>query len=138
MAFTPPVFNCLADLWRSPDVPGITAPTREDQDCQLYFTPKGQFDVFPSVNDEYNPPVYIRWPKDYDVQVDDIVEIDPGDNWYYKVRWVDRVHKNFPNEYKVAIAQQYPAPGPPPAGDALLLETGDFLLLETGFHILEE
>jgi len=138
MAFLPPDFNCLADLWRAPEVLGITPPTIEDIQCQLYFTPKGQFGIRPADYAEYNPPVYVRFAKGTNILVDDVLEIDPGDNLYYRVRWTERVHKNFPNEYFVAICEQLAGPSPPPAGDAILLETGDFILTETLFHILEE
>lgn len=136
MSFTLPIFNCLYDLWRPPNAPPAAADFT-NQPCQFYFTPKGQFDIVKGDDDTYRPPIYLRVPKGTDIQVDDVVEVEPGSGLFYTVRWVERVHLNFPNEYFVAIIDQgVPAP---PGGDAIILEIGDFILQEDGTsHILVE
>jgi hypothetical protein len=114
-------------------------PDEDDVTCQLYFTPKGQFDIDPENLNAYMPPVYIRFPKGTTVAVHDVVEVDAGTGYYYRVRFVERVHKNFINEYLVAICQQgLTNPVPPPSGASLLAEDGSYLLLEDGSYILLE
>lgn len=134
MAFVLPTFNVFCSVWRPPNAP----PALEDftYACQLYFTSKGQFDVEPGDNTHYNPPVYLRVPKGTDLQPDDIVECEPASGWLYTVRWTDRVHLGFPNEYFVGIMEQQ-GPGPTPgSGDILLESGGDFVLMESGDFVL--
>lgn len=135
MAFTPPIYNLFCSVWRPPNAP----PAVEDFTfaCQLYFTSKGQFDLLPGSFTEYHPPVYLRVPPGTDIQVDDIVECEPASGWFYVVRFIERVHLGFSNQYFVGILEQQ-ATGPPPATGFILLETGDVILLETGDSILVE
>lgn len=135
MAYTLPVFNLECNLWRPPTP--TTDPPDAVHDCQLYIPSRGMLDITPGDDDLWVPPVYVRFPKGTDVQQDDVLEVDDGDGWFYRVRWTERMHRGFSNEYFVALVEQVVV-GPPTPGDALLLETGDFALLETGDRILLE
>lgn len=81
----------------------------------------------------YTPPIYLRVAIGTDLRVSDIVDVPAGAGKLYTVRWVERVHLGFSNEYFVGIVEQVP---PPPA--SLLLEDGTDLLLEDGTSILLE
>lgn len=133
MAFQAPVFNIVCNLWRAP---ATTAdPPTAVYACQLYIPPRSQFDVKPTVYEEYNPSVQLRLPIGTDVAVDDIVEVGNGDGWFYIVRWHDRQHRGFPNEYTLAILEQ-DTTGPPSATGGILMEDGIFYILtEAGDRI---
>jgi hypothetical protein len=135
MSFVLPSFNVFASVWRPPNAP----PATEDftYACQLYFTSKGQFDIEPRTFENYNPPIYLRVPKGTDLQVDDIVECEPASGWFYVVRFVERVHLGFANEYFLGILEQQ-STTPPPGVDHIILESGDDVLLESGDLILLE
>lgn len=134
MAFTLPNFNVSCFIWHppnaSPAVPDVNV------ECQLYFTSRGQFDLVPGDPASYVPPIYLRVPPGTDLRSGDQVECLPGTGWFYTVRWVERVHLGFPNEYLVGIVEQQV--GAPPPGGELLLEDGTAILLEDGTPILLE
>jgi hypothetical protein len=102
--FTLPSFNTSAAIWRTPNappaLPSFTYP------AQLYFTSRGQFGLTPTDNTVYAPPVYLRVPKGSDVEVGDVVECPPFSGWFYVVRFIERTHLNFPNEYLSAVLEQ--------------------------------
>lgn len=136
MAFTVPVFNLAVNLWRPPNAPPAV-PTSVFAG-QLYFPTRGMLDITPGDNALWNPPIYLRCPIGTDVRVNDVVEIAAGDGWIYKVRWVDRMHRGFPNEYVGAVLEHVTAGPPPPGGGFVLLEGGDFVLEEGGGKIVLE
>jgi hypothetical protein len=136
MALFLPNFNALYDLWRPPNAPPAAAD-QTNKPCQLYLTSRNLLDIEPDEFTFWQPPVWLRVPKGTDIRPHDIVEVEPGEGWFYEVRWTDRMHKNFPNEYFVAILCQTAIPSPPnpfhllmESGDSLLLEDGSFILLE--------
>lgn len=137
ITFVLPVFNLSANIWRA------ATPTTDPPDvvsvAQLYFNTRGLFDITPTVDTEWEPPIYLRVPAGTDIRHNDQVEVADGDGWFYRVRWFDRVHRGFPNEYLVAVLEQVivPTPPPPVSGD-VLTEGGDFVLLESGDFILLE
>lgn len=135
MAYTLPVFNLTCNLWRPPSV--TTDPPDDTFDCQLYIPSRGMLDITPGDDDLWQPPIYVRAPKGTDIRQDDILEVDDGDGWYYRVRWIERMHRGFSNEYFVALVEQSTT-APPVSSDSLLLESGDHILLEDGSLLLME
>lgn len=138
LIYTLPVFNLVFDLWRLPNAP--PAPPDSSPDGQFYFTPKGQYDVTPGTPAAFAPPIYLRVPLGTDIQPGDVVEVPQLSGWLYDVRFTDRVHLGFPNEYFLAILEQQvvgPPPPPPPSG-GVLMETTGFVLMETIGHVLME
>lgn len=131
-----PTFNIFANVWRGTDP--LTDPPDFVFAAQLYFNSRGLFDITPTVLAEWVPPLYLRVPLGSDLQVGDIVEAAVGDGWYYAVRWVDRVHRGFPNEYFVGVLEQTTVSPPPPVPSALLTEDGDELDTEAGDTIITE
>lgn len=129
-----PQFNLTGNLWRPPNAP----PAAPDQvlDCQLYVASKGILDITPGDHDLWVPPVYVRFPMGSDVQENDILEVANGDGWFYEVRWTERVHRGFGNEYFMALVEQTVV-GPVGAA-AVLMESAGYVLLESGDNILLE
>lgn len=136
MSFTLPIFNVTYDLWRPPNAPPA-APDVFAAPCQLYVFSKGPADVDPTNVDTFVPPIYLRVPKGTDVRVNDIIECQPGSGFRYIVRWAERVHLGFVNEYFTALLEQGTGTPPPPGGGVLMEGTG-FVLTETGGHVLME
>lgn len=114
MAYTVPVFNISVKAWRLPNAPPAAATSTFN--AQLYITPRPNFDVFPATNTTYQPPIFLRCDKAQDIKPGDVIEAAAGDGWYYRVRWVDRMHRGFPNEYKAALLEQGSNLTPPAVG----------------------
>jgi hypothetical protein len=126
MAFTVPVFNIAVKMWRLPNAPPAAATSTFN--AQLYFTPRPNYPITPASNTQFQPPIYLRCAMGTDVKPGDVIEAASGDGWYYRVRWVDRCHRGFPNEYLACLLEQGnnltppgpgpfpPPPPPPPAG----------------------
>jgi len=70
------------------------------------------------------------------LEVDDIVEAAAGDGWTYTVRFTDRMHRGFPNEYFMGIMEQIGSA--PPGGAHILAEDGDILSAENGELLIIE
>jgi len=134
MAYTPPIFNVDCNIWHAPSLPPA-APDLFTQ-CQLYVNSRGLLDIDEFNDVEWVPPVYLRLPFGTDVRRLDLVECGAGTGNWYHVRWVERMHLGFTNQYTVALLNQLPQ-GPPGAGD-VLLESGDKVLLESGDIVLLE
>jgi len=130
MAFTLPKFVNTYNLWRPPAAPP-DAPDFTAQECQFYFTPKGNYAFVAEDTTATFPPIYLRVPKGTDLQAGDIVEVNDGQAFFYTVRWVERVHLDFPNEYLVGLLEQGIST-PPPGTGSILLESGDNVLVEDG------
>jgi hypothetical protein len=47
---------------------------------------------------------FLRVPLGTDIQEGDIVNVQPGDDFWYQLVETERVHLNFPNEYGVGFA----------------------------------
>lgn len=127
MTFTVPDFNISANLWRPPNAPP-SAVTRSFS-AQLYITPRPCLDILPGSNGTYQPAIFLRCPTGTDIKPGDVIEAAAGDGWYYRVRWVERMHRGFGNEYLSALLEQGsnvispavpvfppPVPNPPSAG----------------------
>lgn len=106
--FSLPVFNLLANQWSLGTRPSTHPPNRTDVPCQLFFHSRAFLDIQPGITSQWVPPIFIRVPKDSShlAGVGTIWEISQGEGLYYKVRWAERVHAGFDNEYYAALAEQ--------------------------------
>lgn len=112
MSFNPPTFNITFFLFRPPAVyPGIYTFS---QQCQLYLSPKADPDVTPGSPAVWVPPVWLRVPAHVDIRPGDTVEVPNSTGRIYLIRWVEDVHKDFPNEYRVGLLEQTAQPFPLP------------------------
>lgn len=115
MAFTPPDFNVLANLWFGTNTPNTGLFDFENQACQLYVTSRGPFDVDGLLPNNFSPPIYFRmpWASDSNWRETQIVECPAGSLRYYRVRWKEYMHVGFPNQYLVIILNQCDGDGNP-------------------------
>jgi len=109
LPFTLPTFNTTCDIWHS-GTP-LTDPPDLSPDCQLYLNTRGLLDITPTVDTEWEPPVWLRVPIGTDLRRNDTVECPPGSGWVYHVRWTERVHLGFANEYFVGVIEQVSSGG---------------------------
>lgn len=138
MAFRPPDFNLLANLWTCDGTP---TPSDGGADylnvpCQKYIASRAAWPVSPPWANgfflQYVPPVQLRfartdpfdqpWP-DWKVT---IAEVPAGSGQYYRLVWNDIQHEGFPNEYALFAAAQCDPTGivTPPAGSTLPVGIG--------------
>lgn len=134
MPFTLPNFNVACFVWRPPNLP--PNPPDLNTACQLYVNSRGLLDIQPGLNDIWVPPVYLRVPAGTDIAPDDVVECNSASGHWYKIRWVERMHLGFPNEYLVGILEQTSNPTPP-AARVLLEDATDLLQEDATFVLLE-
>lgn len=115
MAFTPPDFNVLANLWFGTNTPNTGLFDFENQECQLYVTSRGPFDVDGTLPNNFSPPIYFRmpWAANFNWRETQIVECPAGSLRYYSVRWKEYMHVGFPNQYLVIILGQCDGDGNP-------------------------
>lgn len=132
MPFTVPNFNLSCNQWRPPNVP--PDPPTDFLACQLYLNSRVAVNILPGDFTRYVPVLYLRVPFGTDLQVNDVIEVEAGSAWFYTVRWVERVHLGFPNEYFVGVLEQRT----PVVLGELLLEDGTPIFLEDGTPILLE
>lgn len=105
-------FNISTAIYRTPDVyPG--SPTFLTP-CQLYLSSRGMLDITPGSDNDWVPPIYLRVPALFDLRPGDIAECPEETGRLYRVRWVEDMHKGFPNEYRVGILEQTVQPFPLP------------------------
>jgi len=131
-----PTFNTSCDVWHT-GTP-TTDPPDMSPDCQLYFNSRTNVDVDPTDDNAFNPIIWLRVPRLTDLRVDDTVECPPGSGWTYRVRWTDRVHLGFANEYFVGALEQLSTSPPTPGSGFILMEDSGYVLLESGDRILLE
>jgi hypothetical protein len=135
MAIRLPEFNITCDIWRPPDAPPGPA-TFTNVACQLYIYSRTSTDIKPTVLDTYQPTIMLRVPMGTDLQVDDVVEAASGDGWFYTVRFTDRMHRGFPNEYFMGILEQQTTA--PPSGSSIITEGSDPITTEAGDKLITE
>lgn len=114
MAFAPPTFNLVVNIWRYNQNVGtppavITAGNlspgkRVVMNYGLPLLPFNAAHIYP-----VPPPMELLLPKGTDVRRlvpavsgSDVVEVPAGSGRYYVVTGVDDVGKGFPNEYRLA------------------------------------
>jgi hypothetical protein len=101
-----PNFNQKVDVWMVNTGPGSGAPDFRSA-CQLYVNSRPQTDVTPGVAAEWVPPIILRLPMLTPVANNWSYQIvgDEFTGWYLG-RWWERVHKGFPNEYRMVLLEQ--------------------------------
>jgi hypothetical protein len=111
-SYSVPVLNLTAKWWLVGHTPSAD-PEDGDALCQLYFVSRGLLDITPGDPDAWVPPVYIRITKaDLDLMTQPIVGMIFGINgplsleWYWIVRWWERTHAGFSNEYITLLCEQ--------------------------------
>lgn len=116
-AYTQPDFNVQFSVWQFGHTPAVDPL---DFQCfgQLYLSSKGLLDITPNNPDDWVPPIYMRInPPDLALFnlpcVGSIVGVFDtfAFEWYYKLRWWERIHAGFPNEYIAFIAEQCSSAG---------------------------
>lgn len=112
MAVFAPDFNILCNVWRLPNA--FPAAPDFQFSCQLYLASRGLLDITPGVPGQWVPPIYLRLPAFTDIRPVDQVECPAGTGRLYLVRWVEDLHKGFPNEYRVGVLEQTAQPFPLP------------------------
>lgn len=120
MAFSPPQFNVLADVWYCGHAPATHVPDAENLTVQLYINSRAPFsidDPFFQVFDY--PATFVRIPASADAtwKSAHILEIPAESGRYYKARWKDIMHLGFPNEYRAISVAQCDAEGTPISRD---------------------
>jgi len=146
LPFVLPTFNMTCDVWRFANP--TTNPPDLSPTCQLYVNTRGLLDIEPTVDPFWQPPVWLRVPMGTDLRYKDKVECPPGSGWKYHVRFVERIHAGFANEYLAGILEQTDSPlgtynssgggGGGGGGGSVLTEGGDHVLTEGGDRVLME
>jgi hypothetical protein len=116
MAFRPPRFNLLANLWRSASV---TAPPTSQFHANLSPGRRTMLSTSPvaaaawfAQAPQSGDVVELLCPALTDIRgaqavgVTDVVEVPAGSSRYYFVFFADDVAKGFPNEYRLAFLRQ--------------------------------
>lgn len=132
MAFGPPTFNLLYNLWIPPNA-SPSPPDVANAPGQLYVYSRVAADIDPTDTNSFQPTIWLRVPKDTVIAAGQVVEVASGDGWFYTVRFTERFHRAFPNEYLGCLLSQNSSS--PPSAGFILLEGGDFILLEDGSKI---
>lgn len=106
MVFTLPDFNLAGNWWPSPTVPpALPAGTFP---CQVYVVSRTFLDVTPGSPGLWVPPIILRFPLANLMLAGDLVEVPAGSGRFLDIRWTDRIHRGFPNEYRVAVCEHDP------------------------------
>lgn len=108
MPYSIPQFNCLCDIWTSPDTPSGDAPAFENVAVQVYVPSRGMLDIEPGQQQIWVPPIYLRFSVDSEVEwrtgwIFYVQTMNPG---HYIARWKERVHHGFGNEYLTVLVEQ--------------------------------
>lgn len=112
MSVYAPDFNLSCNVWRFPVF--FPAPPTLTVSCQLYIASRGLVDITPGVPGAWDPPIYLRLPALTDIRPTDQIECPAGSGRLYNTRWVEDLHKGFPNEYRVGLLEQTVQPFPLP------------------------
>jgi len=134
MAFTLPQFNCVANTYRQTGTLPITyVPHLVGQACQLYVN--SRITAFTGAASDGFMQI-IRFPMGTDVIRGDFIELEPDEGWWYEVFEIERMHKNFPNEYLAAACLGLSAGGG--IGGALITEDDDVITTEASDRLMTE
>ncbi len=108
MAFQPPVFNLICDLWNNGNTPLLGAADFPLVPCQLYVLskPDAPRDSSGSIATLQQPVVVIRLPADnWPDNIDFAVVTDGIGSYTYAVHGSGPVHLGFPNQYFALYCQ---------------------------------
>ena len=115
MAFTPPTFNLLADLWFCGNKPADGDPDFEDQSCQLYL-PSRVVLAFDRVEHNYLiSGIQLRLPAEAAVNWAslNIAEVPAESGRYFLAQFKEYQHAGFPNQYLLVVVLQCDENGEP-------------------------
>lgn len=114
MAYQPPIFNLLANIW------DCQFPDDGDADwlgvpCQKYIRSRMSLDTLPPDAGnwfrQWAPPIQLRFPRQHAAFTDIpatwdhvITEVPAGSGQFYRTRWQEIQHQGFPNEYAIILA----------------------------------
>lgn len=113
MAFSLPNFNIPGDVYINPNLPSSGTPDLTGVLAQVYLHSRGDWDMTPANNDEWNPTIHLRF--DFStlavfgyLQVKNIwtyTDVN-GFVYNYRCRWWDVVHPGFSNQYLLWLCEQ--------------------------------
>lgn len=118
MAYRPPDYNLLANLWTcsGTSVPGDGPPDWTNVPVQKYIASRSAWPVSPPWANgfflQYHPPVQLRFPRvppfdeTWPMWPVSAIECPAGSGQYYRAFWYDIQHEGFPNEYALVVAVQ--------------------------------
>lgn len=115
MAYTLPIFNVATKVWNVGNTPDDGPADFTGVLVQFYIYSRVSFDVQPCDLELYQPPIGIRMPIASSAvwSSGQIWEVPEDSGFYYRARFKDRVHLNFPNEYNVVYVVQCGSDGIP-------------------------
>jgi len=114
MPFMPPSFNLLAQVWNAGHTPATDLPDRRDEACQLYVPSRAVPVWDQGLDFPWHFVIILRRPSGLpELARGDIVGLSPGPD-YYLVRWTQKVHYGFPNEYRESYVTQCDSAGTSP------------------------
>jgi hypothetical protein len=115
MAYTLPVFNVATKVWNVGNTPDDGPADFTGVLVQFYIYSRVSFDVQPCDLELYQPPIQVRMPIASSAvwSSGQIWEVPEDSGFYYRARFKDRVHLNFPNEYNVVFVVQCGSDGIP-------------------------
>jgi hypothetical protein len=114
MPFSVPTFNLLANIWNAGHTPAGDLPDRVDQPCQLYLPSRAVPVWDQGLDNPWNFVIILRYPSGLpELARGDIVGLTPAPD-YYLVRWSQRIHQGFLNEYRESYVTQCDANGTSP------------------------
>lgn len=122
MAFTPPVFNLLADIWFCGNKPADGDPDFENQECQLYLPSRVVFAIDRSTHNYFVSGIHVRIPFASSVNwaSTNILEIPAESGRYFLAQFKEVMHQGFPNQYLVIVCLQCDENGDPIFRDVCL------------------
>jgi hypothetical protein len=111
--FALPNFNLTGVAWVPPHTPAGDPFDIGDFPCQLYIPSRMEgIDQVEGGTGFYTPPIILRLDRAApNMAANYIVRVSSYPTEYYLVRWVQKVHVGFPNEYRSAIMHQCTAAG---------------------------
>jgi hypothetical protein len=115
MAFTPPVFNLLADIWFCGNTPAEGDPDFENQNCQLYLPSRVTLGFDRTTHDYLISGIQVRLPAEAVVnwQSTNILEIPAESGRYFLAQFKEYQHAGFPNQYLLIVCLQCDDTGEP-------------------------
>lgn len=115
MAFTPPVFNLLADVWFCGNVPADGDPDFENQACQLYLPSRVVWGMDRSTHNYFVSGIQIRLPFESLVNwaSANVIEVPAESGRYFLAQFKEVQHQGFPNQYLLIVCLQCDEDGEP-------------------------
>lgn len=132
--FRIPQFNMIGKAFLPGNLPSVDEPDITDIPCQIYTDPRDNTVIDRTVNENYSPSQWIRYPIEYlSAGPIGIFQVPGGVERFYLVRHTVIMHEGFTNQYLAAsvvccLADGTPTNfpgGPAAAGDAIAGGAGE-------------